>query len=125
MLKIINDPVLRSRYNARQQKRRRENPEKPRAYLSSWAKRNPEKVKAKRATNTLAHSAPGLHWHHFSYSKCHFREVMELSPIDHVLIHKNVFYDKDLLLYRKKSDNQVLYTMQSHADLLAHLKSLL
>lgn len=47
--------------------------------------------------------------------------MIELSIKDHNLLHRNMIYDNEKFLYRKRSDGELLMTKESHILLLQKL----
>jgi hypothetical protein len=94
-------------------------------YKSSyWSKKYnekyPEKYKARNKSQRMQR-AKGNHLHHWNYSKGFEKDVIELSVKDHNLLHRNMIYDQDLMMYRDLKGN-LLNTKESHLKLLILIK---
>ena len=82
----------------------------------------PEKVRAKNRSTYLKPNIKGNHLHHWNYSEGFEKDVIELSVRDHNLLHRNMIYDQDLMMYRN-SKGELLDTKESHLNLLVTLKN--
>lgn len=95
--------------------------EKKKESIRSYFEKYPEKRMAKRLANKLKPICIGNHLHHWSYLTEHKKDVIELSPSDHYLLHRFMIYDQERRMYRKLT-GELLDTKQSHIDLLNTLK---
>ena len=93
-------------------------PEKKYAYIQKYRLRYPEKHKAGNAAQRLP-KVKGNHNHHWSYRKEHRLDVIELTPEQHGLLHRDCIYDQERMMYRQRCSGVLLDTKQSHIDLLA------
>lgn len=89
--------------------------------ISTYNKKYPEKKIARGATKRIKPVCVGNHLHHWSYLTEHKKDVIELSPSDHYLLHRFMIYDQERRMYRKLT-GELLDTKQSHIDLLGTLK---
>ncbi len=60
----------------------------------------PEKKEARNKSSHLKPKHKGNHLHHWSYNKNHFKDVIEISRLDHYYIHRKTTYDDNLKMYR-------------------------
>lgn len=81
---------------------------------------NPEKHKATTSAKSIKPKVKGNHLHHWSYNEKHRKDVIELTVIDHSLLHRNMKYIKEAKMYVDKK-GKLLDTKQSHIDLLKSL----
>ncbi len=88
--------------------------------IDRYNKKYPEKKRAKSKMGKLKPLVKGNHLHHWNYSEGFEKDVIELSVRDHNLLHRNMIYDQDLMMYRN-SKGVLLDTRQSHLDLLNNL----
>lgn len=51
----------------------------------------------------------------------HYKDIIELSVSDHALLHRNMIYDQERMMYRN-TDGILLDTKESHIELLNKLK---
>ena len=66
----------------------------------NFRKKYPEKIKA---TSFIKRKRPkGIHFHHWSYSKEHYGDILELNIEDHNLLHRHIYYDQYFFKYRSK-----------------------
>ena len=68
--------------------------------LKKWRTKFPEKYKATSATQHIKKS-PNTHLHHWSYNEEHYKDIVELSILDHNKIHRYMVYDQERMMYRK------------------------
>ena len=80
----------------------------------------PEKYKAGSASSHLKANIKGNQLHHWSYNKEHYKDIIELSVMEHALLHRHIIYDQERMMYRNL-DGILLDTKQSHIDLLKSL----
>jgi hypothetical protein len=94
-------------------------PTKERKRLETFKYENkyPEKVLARNNSSHLHSIVKGNHLHHWSYNLEHSKDVIELEPKKHYLLHRHMIYDQSFMMYRDSSGN-LLDTKQSHIDLL-------
>ena len=85
-------------------------------YISKYPEKYVAKIKSQRIP-----CAKGNHLHHWSYSEEHYKDVIELSVSDHALLHRNMIYDQERMMYRN-TDGILLDAKQSHIDLLLEIK---
>lgn len=100
----------------------RKKPDKKNKYLIDVEYKNkyPEKYKAKNASQRLK-KQKGNQLHHWSYNEEHYKDVIELSVSDHALLHRNMIYDQERMMYRN-INGILLDTKESHIELLNKLK---
>lgn len=86
----------------------------------NYRKNYPEKYKARNSSQRI--SCPkGFHRHHWSYNEEHHKDVIELSILDHALLHRNMIYDQERMMYRN-INGILLDTKESHLELLEKIK---
>lgn len=119
---IISDPKRLDKERKRQREkyhrlnyREKHNPSYGDKKISSnkYKQKHPEKQLAKNATQVLISKTPGNHFHHWSYNKEHYKDIIELSSKDHYTIHRFIKYDQKTLKYKDLSDN-LLDTKEKH-----------
>jgi len=79
----------------------------------------PEKAKAKNASQHIK-TLKGNHLHHWSYNKEHYKDVIELTPKEHALLHRYIVYDQERMMYRNLN-GVLLDTRESHIELLKNI----
>lgn len=82
--------------------------------------RTPEIASARRAVRSLGRSRD-YHWHHWSYLREHWRDVLKLTPNDHRTAHRHMVYDPERMQYRRASDMVLLDTREAHEAFLLTL----
>ena len=96
------------------------NRDKKRIYNNSYKNKYPEKYIARNKSQRLP-CKKGNQLHHWSYNEEHYKDVIELSVSDHAVLHRNIIYDQERMMYRN-TDGILLDTKDSHIELLNKLK---
>ena len=96
------------------------NPEKKKTINENYKNKYPEKYQAKIKSQRLP-CKKGNQLHHWSYNEEHYKDIIELSVSDHALLHRNMIYDQERMMYRN-TDGILLDTKESHIELLNTLK---
>ena len=86
----------------------------------NYRKNYPEKYKAQIKSQRIP-CQKGNQLHHWSYNEEHYKDVIELSVSDHALLHRNMIYDQERMMYRN-INGILLDTKESHIELLNKLK---
>ena len=89
--------------------------------IERQSKYHPNKTRAKN--QAAKYRKDGFELHHWSYNECHFEDVIQLSIIEHSRIHQWMVFDEDTLLFRKKTDNELLKTKQDHMEYMEFVLS--
>jgi len=82
----------------------------------------PEKINAKNYTSRLLKSDKNNEWHHWSYNKEHYKDVFELSKLEHNKLHRYLIYDQERMMYRRTDNNELLDTKERHIAYYESLK---
>jgi len=77
-----------------------QNPGAKKATMNRYKEKYPEKIAAKNKSSRLKAKIKGNHLHHWSYNEDHFKDVIELSVLDHNKIHRHTIYDQERKMYR-------------------------
>ena len=93
--------------------------EAKRAIIRAHNKKYPEKLKA-RSTSAKLPRSEGNELHHWSYNEAHRKDVIELSISDHAFLHRHIFYDEDLKLYR--NEYGAILSKEDHINTLKQFK---
>lgn len=72
----------------------------------------PEKKEAKNKTSGLKAKTKGNQLHHWSYNEEHFKDVIELTVLEHNLVHRKTIYDQERRMYRRIDNNELLDTRE-------------
>lgn len=75
----------------------------------------PEKRAAQSATAKLIRTIEGSTFHHWSYNKEHYRDVIELMFKHHKKAHRFIIYDQERMMYRTL-DGILLDTKERHME---------
>jgi len=89
--------------------------------MRKYIEQYPEKRKAQTASQHIK-TPKGYNKHHWCYSETYYTDVLFLTIKDHYLIHRSMYYDQSNLRYRRKDNDNLLSTKQSHIDFLYELK---
>lgn len=93
-------------------------PEKKKLYIKNYKNKYPEKVLAKDSIGTKRKK--GFHYHHWSYNKEHWKDIIELTHHDHFKAHRFLIYDQERMMYRRSDTNELLDTKEKHNDFITH-----
>lgn len=89
--------------------------ENKREIMKRYINKYPEKRKAKSLLGKIKASVKGNELHHWSYNEINARDVIELTVIDHNIIHRFLEYDQSTFMYKDLQGN-LLSTKQNHLD---------
>lgn len=84
-------------------------------------KKFPEKYRAHNATIKLTKVLNSNQFHHWSYNEEHYKDCIELSMIDHNLLHRFLVYDQETFYYKDLEGN-LLDTKEKHKEYIENLK---
>ena len=91
----------REKYNRLNYKEKhKKNSEVKKIDAKNYINNYPEKYKAKNKCQRIEVKVKGNHLHHWSYNKMHYKDVIELNPKIHALIHRYLKYDKSTFMYK-------------------------
>lgn len=96
-------------------------PEQKKVIMDRYKAKFPEKRKAHLAAQRLTPITPGNELHHWSYNEEHYKDVIELSVLEHNKAHRYIVYDQERMMYRRSDNNELLDTKESHT---AYINSL-
>lgn len=77
-----------------------------------WKDKFPEKTKAADSTKSIRKD--GHHCHHWSYLQQHRKDVIYLTPSQHMKSHRFIIYDQERMMYRRFDTNELLDTKEKH-----------
>lgn len=83
----------------------------------------PEKIIAHNRSRKVLATIKGNHMHHWSYNEEHWKDVIELSPLDHRLLHRHLIYDQEFFMYRRIDTMELMDTRQLNEDFINFLKN--
>ena len=89
--------------------------------ISNNRSKYPEKYLAKNSSQRIE-ITKGNHRHHWSYNKEHWKDIIELSVLDHNKAHRYMIYDQERMMYRTL-DGVLLDTRESHLEYIESLKN--
>jgi hypothetical protein len=117
--KLDPEKLAKMRKNARESYYRNGNSYKPSTESERvrnqkrWAQ-FPEKKKARNASQYIKTTIDGHVRHHWSYNEPHWKDIIELSAVDHSFLHRHIIYDQERMMYRRSTDSVLLDTKESH-----------
>lgn len=92
---------------------------KTKRYDFDYAKRYPEKISARSASDSIITDI-GYEKHHWSYNKEHWKDIIILDKKWHMKAHRFIIYDQERMMYRRYDNNILLDTKDSHIDFIFH-----
>lgn len=96
-------------------------PEKKKEIMVRYKEKYPEKNLAKNKTSWLKPKILGNHLHHWSYNEEHFKDVIEMTELEHNLLHRFMTYDQEKMMYRTLK-GILLDTKESHVKYFELIK---
>lgn len=96
--------------------------EMKKAAMAKYMKKFPERLTARNATRNMKPQTEGNELHHWSYNKDHFKDVIELTVLDHNKAHRYMVYDAERKMYRRADNNLLLDTKESHIEFINSIK---
>ena len=111
----------REKYHRLHDNWKKSSPEQRRQYTNNYRQNYPEKNAAHNACRGLEKSS-SKERHHWSYNKEHYLDIINLSIIDHNLIHRSIVYDQEFMMYRTIS-NELLDTKEKHLTYINEILS--
>ena len=94
--------------------------EKKREIMQRYNDKYPEKLKSKILMGKLKPQVEGNHLHHWSYKPEHAKDVIEVTVAEHNMIHRNMIYDQERMMYRTIK-GVLLDTRTSHLAFIDYL----
>jgi len=91
--------------------------------IENHKKKFPEQYKAKNACQYVKLINLKNNRHHWSYNKEHYKDIIELSILDHNKLHRYIKYDQSVFMYRTLN-GELLDTKQKHWDYWLSVKDL-
>lgn len=104
-------------YRLGYKEKHKQTPEEKKVTMDLYRNRYPEKKVAYSLCTSLKPSVKGNHLHHWSYNAEHAKDVIELEPKDHYLLHRHIKYDQNTKMYISKH-GELLNTKQKHLEYL-------
>lgn len=88
----------------------------------AWEIKYPEKIKAKRKSQSMSKHKPfeGAEKHHWSYNQEHYKDIIWLDSKSHKKAHRFIIYDQERMMYRRTDNNQLLDTKQRHEEYILY-----
>ena len=81
--------------------------------MSKYKKLYPEKYRAKSLSGNIKIDI-GLEKHHWSYMECDAKDIIPLSVSEHNKLHRHLFYDQNVFMYRRIDTMELLDTKEKH-----------
>lgn len=89
-------------------------PEQKKITMARYKDKYPEKIKAHGFICHLKTEIDGNHFHHWSYNDEHFKDVIELTEVQHNKLHRYMIYDQERKMYRRSDNHKLLDTKELH-----------
>lgn len=87
--------------------------------MNTYSSLYPEKIAAKAGTKGMRHLIIGGQFHHWSYNKEHWSDVIEMFPKDHMKAHRFIIYDQERMMYRTLGGT-LLDSKEKHIEYIDH-----
>lgn len=121
---LIQDPKwresekerAREKYHRLEYKNKKPSSDKKREIIKKYSNKYPEKLLARKALPRIKEKCE-FERHHWSYNEENWKDIIKLSIKDHNLLHRNMIYDPEKMMYRNRK-GELLDSKQSHIDLL-------
>lgn len=97
-------------------------PEKKKEIMKRYKEKYPEKEAAKSHSANIE-CPEGMHKHHWSYNKEHWKDVVILNEMDHNKFHRYTKYDQERYMYRG-SDGVLIDTREKCLAFIEQIKYL-
>ena len=97
--------------------------ENKKKYINKYLENYPEKKIAKNICSHIKPNIKGNHLHHWSYKIEYAKDIIELSKLDHYLLHRHIIYDQERMMYRRRDNMELLDTKESHIEYLLYIKN--
>jgi hypothetical protein len=98
-------------------------PEDKKKAIDAHKAKYPEKTMVRNKLSGIKPIVKGNHMHHWSYNIEHAKDVIELNPLIHALIHRFMIYDQERFMYRRIDTMELLDTKESHLNYIELIKS--
>ncbi len=96
--------------------------ERKKEIIDLYKSKFPEKIKASSILNYKYKTPKGVNFHHWSYNKEHYLDIIELSILEHNKLHRYMIYDQERMMYRRCDTMELLDTKEKHIDYYNSLK---
>ena len=100
---------------------KKQTPDQKRETIRRYRQKYPEKYLAIKYTEIFLIKQNGINVHHWSYNQKDWLDIIELTIKDHNLLHRFLYYDQDIMLYKDK-DGNILDKKEKHLELLEKIK---
>lgn len=98
-------------------------PEQKKIVMERYKKRFPEKIAAHARIGKLKPQTDGNHLHHWSYNEEHWKDLIEVSELEHNKLHRYTTYDQERKMYRTL-EGVLLDTKERHIAYFESIKNL-
>lgn len=84
--------------------------------MQNYKNKYPEKSSAHSSIRRMKTEVNGNELHHWSYNEEHYKDVIELSIIEHKKLHRYIIYDQERFMYRRIDTMELLDTRDKHIE---------
>jgi len=88
--------------------------EAKREIMKRYKDKYPEKIKAASYADSLPNKLGNNH--HWSYNKEHWKDIIDVTPKNHMKAHRFLIYDQERMMYRRIDNNELLDTKEKHIE---------
>lgn len=90
--------------------------------MERYGNKYPEKVIAKGNSQHVK-IENGKHGHHWSYNKDHWKDLIQLTELQHNKLHRYMVYDQERKMYRRCDTMELLDTKEKHINYFNEIKN--
>lgn len=91
-------------------------PEQKKIDMQNYKNKYPEKSSAHSKIQHMKTEIKGNQLHHWSYNEDHYKDVIELSVLEHKKLHRYIIYDQERFMYRRIDTMELLDTKEKHIE---------
>lgn len=93
-------------------------PQEKKVSMDKYENKYPEKKRARNLVSSLKPLIDSNHLHHWSYNLEHAKDIIELEPKHHYIIHRYIIYDQERMMYRTLN-GILLDTKERHVEYIS------
>jgi len=106
-------------YRLEYKEKHKPTPKQKKRAIQRSREKYPEKYKAKNASQRIPKKNKSNHNHHWSYNEEHWKDVIEVTPKLHNLIHRLMDYDQKSKMYINSLNGELLDTKEKHLSFIS------
>lgn len=103
-------------YKDKHKRSKEESIKSTRKFIQQYPEKRVAHIRSKRMKKTN----PINEFHHWSYNKEHYKDVIEMSKKHHAKAHMFIIYDHERMMYRNSKTNELLDTKERHLQWITY-----